>query len=124
MKDGHRSPDPTIPNYVGVVSRESILILLNHAALHRTDVKAADIRCAYLQSPTSENHYIICGPEFGLANVGQRAVIKRSLYGGKSNGSDFWNHLRSCMYHLSFKSSKADPDLWMRRSVCVDGITP
>ena len=124
MKDGHRSPDPTIPNYVGVVSRESILILLNHAALHQTDVKSADIRCAYLQTPTSEKHYIICGLEFGLENVGKRAVIKRAFYGGKSAGSDFWHHICSCMYHLSFKSSKAEPDIWMRRSVRADGITP
>ena len=124
MKDGHRSLDPTIPNYAGVVSRESIRILLTHDNLHWTDVKAADIHCAHLQAPTSEKHYIICGPGFGLDNVGKRAVIKRALYVGKSAGSDIWHHLRSCMYHLSFKSSKAEPDIWMRRSVRADGITP
>ena len=104
VKDGHRSLDPTIPNYAGVVSRESIRILLTHDNLHWTDVKAADIHCAHLQAPTSEKHYIICGPGFGLDNVGKRAVIKRALYVGKSAGSDIWHHLRSCMYHLSFKS--------------------
>ena len=51
-KYGHRSPEPTIPNYAGVVSRESIRILLTRDALHRTDVRAADIRCAYLRAPT------------------------------------------------------------------------
>ena len=51
-------------------------------------------------------------------------MIKRAFYGGKSAGSDIWHHLRSCMYHLSFKSSKAYPDAWMRRYVRADGITP
>ena len=86
VKDGHRTPDPDSSSYAGVVSRESIRILLTHAALHETDVMAADIRNAYLQAPTSEKHYVICGPEFGLEHVGKRALITRALYGGKAAG--------------------------------------
>ena len=89
MKDGHRTQDPEFSNYAGVVSRESIKILLTHAALHGTPVMTAGIRNAYLQAPTSENHYIICGPEFGLENAGKRALITRALYGGKCAGRDF-----------------------------------
>ena len=33
VKDGHRTPDPDSSSYVGMVSRESIRILLTHAAL-------------------------------------------------------------------------------------------
>ena len=47
VKDGHRTPDPETSKYAGVVSRESIRILLTHAALHGTPVMAADIRNAY-----------------------------------------------------------------------------
>ena len=43
----------------------------------------ADIRNAYLQSPTSQKHYIICGPEFGMENVGKVAIMHRPVYGGK-----------------------------------------
>ena len=75
IKDEYRTPDPKTSNYSGVVSRESIFILLTHAALHLTPVKAADIHSAYLQAPISEKHYILCGPEFGLENVGKRAKI-------------------------------------------------
>ena len=32
VKDGHRIPDPKSSNYAGIVSRESIRILLTHAA--------------------------------------------------------------------------------------------
>ena len=123
VKDGHRTPDPESSSYAGVVSRESIRILLTHAALHGVPVMAADVRNAYLQAPTSEKHYIICGPEFGIEHVGKKAVITQALYGGKCAGRDFWHHLRSCMKFLGFESSRADPDVWMRESVREDGFT-
>jgi len=121
VKDGHRTPDPETSSYAGVVSRESIRILLTYAALLGLDVWAADIRNAYLQAPTSEKHYIICGEEFGIENVGKRAIIERALYGGKCAGRDFWHHLRSCMKTLEFESSRADPDVWYRLAKRADG---
>ena len=77
------------------------------------EICAAGIRNAYLQAPSSQKDYIICGPEFGLENVGRYALIHRALYGGKAMGRDFRNHLRSCMEHLGFSSCPADPDVWM-----------
>ena len=123
VKDGHQTPDPESSSYAGVASRESIRILLTHATLHETDVMAADIRNAYLQAPTSEKHYVICRPEFGLEHVGKRALITRALYGCKAADRDFWHHLRSCMKHIGFELSKAYPDVWIRKSVRKDGIT-
>ena len=49
------------------------------------------------------------------------ALIRRALYGGKSAGKDFWEHLRSCMEFLGFISCKADPDVWMRPATKADG---
>ena len=123
VKDGHRTPDSTTSSYAGVVSKESIRIALTYAALHNIDVFAADIRNAYLQAPSSEKHYVICGPEFGIENQGKVALIKRALYGGKVAGRDFWHHLRSCMEYLGFKSSLADPDVWFREAKREDGTT-
>lgn len=68
VKDGHRTPDPLTSGYAGVVSRESVQIALTYAALNGLDVWAAYIQNACLQAPTSEKHYVICGPEFGLEN--------------------------------------------------------
>jgi len=79
-------------------------------------VLGADIRNAYLQAPSSEKHFIICGPEFGIENEGRVALIHRALYGGKVAGRDFWHHLRDCMGQLGFTSSRADPDVWHRLS--------
>ena len=115
--DGHKTEDPIISTYAGVVNRESIRIVLTYAALNGLDVCAADIQNAYLQAPSSQRHYIICGPEFGLENEGKVATIVRALYGGKTTGRDFRNHLRECMKHLGFTSCPADPDVWMRPAV-------
>jgi hypothetical protein len=116
VKHGHKTPDPETCSYAGVVSRESVRIALTYAAMHGLDVFAGDIRNAYLQAPTSEKHYIICGPEFGLENEGRVALIKRALYGGKVAGRDFWYHLRSAMEEMGFAPSKGDPDVWMRKA--------
>ena len=78
------------------------------------DICAADIQNTYIQAPTSEKYYVIYGPEFG-ENEGKKALIRRALYGGKSEGRDYWLHLRSCMEFLGFNPCKADPDIWMRK---------
>jgi hypothetical protein len=112
--DGHKTPNPIGSTYAGVVSHESVYISLTYAALNDLDVMAADIRNAYLQAPSSQKDYIVCGPEFGLENKGKTALVTRALYGGKSAGKDFRNHLWSCMQHLNFKLCLTDPDVWMR----------
>ena len=94
--------------------QESVCITFTYAALNGLYVCAADIRNAYLQAPSSQKDYTVCGPEFGIENIGKNALIHRALYGDKSAGKDFRNHLRSCMRHLNFVSCPADPDVWMR----------
>ena len=93
VKDGHKTPDSTTSSFAGVVSRESIRIGLTYAALLGLLVIGGDIQNAYLQAPSSEKHFIVCGPEFGTENVGRVALICRALYGGKVAGRDLWHHL-------------------------------
>ena len=121
--DGHKTLDPIGSTYAGVVSRESVCIALTYAALNDLDVFAADIWNAYLQAPSLEKDYIICGPEFGVENIGRMALIHRALYGGKAAGRNFRNHLRSCMELLNFTSCLADPDMWMRPVIKSNGNT-
>jgi hypothetical protein len=78
VKDGHKTPTPIESNYAGVVSHESMRITLTYAALNGIDVMAADIKNAYLQTPLSEKHYVICGAEFGLENAGKVTLIHRA----------------------------------------------
>jgi hypothetical protein len=119
--DGHKTPDIVGSTYAGVVSRESVRIAFTYAALNGLKVCAADIRNAYLQAPSSQKDYVICGPEFGLENVGKPALIHRALYGGKLAGRDFRNHLRACMYQIGYKPCLADPDVWSRPAKQPDG---
>ena len=121
VKDGHKTLEPELSTFAGVVSRESVRIALTYAALNDIAVTTCDIRNAYLQAPSSERHYVICGAEFGLEHVGRLALIRRALYGGKSSGADFWRHLRTYMDHLGFKSCKGDCDVWMREAKKDDG---
>ena len=60
VKDVHRTNDPTTSAYVGIVSRESVRVTLNYAALTSLEVMTADIQNTYLQAPLSEKYYIIC----------------------------------------------------------------
>lgn len=120
VKDGHRTAAPESSSYAGVVSRESIRIALTYAALHGLPVVAADIRNAYLSAPSSEKHFIICGPEFG-EHEGCVALIRRALYGGKAAGRDYWHYLRKIMHNdFGFQSSRGDPDVWFREARRAD----
>ena len=121
--DGHKTLDPVGSTYAGIVSRESVHIALTYAALNDLDGFAADIQNAYLQAPSSQKDYIICGPEFGVENIRQMALIHRALYGGKAAGRDFRNHLCLCMEFLNFKSCLADPNVWMRPAIKSNGNT-
>ena len=69
--DGHKCSNPEGSTCAGVVSRDSVRIALTHAALNDLDVCAADIRNACLQAPSSQKNCLMCGPEFGIENIGK-----------------------------------------------------
>ena len=89
MKDGHRTPDPERSTFASVISRDRVQIELTYAALNEIHVYTADIQNAYLQAPSSEKHYIICGDEFGIEYTGKFALIRRVLNIYKSSGAAF-----------------------------------
>ena len=122
VANGVKTPDLKSTNYAGVVSRETVCIAFTYAALNGLDVMSSDILNAYLQARISEKYYAICELEFGPDLEGCKAHIVRALYGCKSAGRDFRNHLGSCMEMLGYDSCLADPDLWMREAVHSDGL--
>jgi len=78
--DGHKTPNSIVSTYAGVVSRDSIRIAFTYAAMNGLDVFAADIRNVYLQAPSSQKDYILCGPEFGIENIGKMAQTTMNTY--------------------------------------------
>ena len=117
----HRKDPPKESVYSSVVSRESVRLAFLVAALNDLDILAGDIQNAYLNAPTNEKVYIICGKEFG-SNSGRPALIVKALYGLKSSGSRFRDHLAASLRDIGFKSCLADPDVWMRKGTKPDGF--
>jgi hypothetical protein len=113
---GHTTDAPPVLTCSSVVSRESVRIALTVAALNALQVKSSDIENAYLTAPVSEKIWTVLGPEFG-EDAGKKALIVRSLYGLKSSGASFRNHLADCMRHLGWQSCLADPDVWIKSEV-------
>jgi hypothetical protein len=116
---GHTTDTPHAVTYTSVVSRESVRIALNLAALNDLDVKMADIENTYLTAPITEKVWTVLGPEFG-DDAGKRALIVRTLYGLKSAGAAFRNHLAECMKHLGWHPCRAYRDLWMKAETRPD----
>ena len=86
--------------YASVVSRESVNIALTLAALNNLQVKTSNIM-AYLTAPAVKKIWCMFGPKWGN-NAGKKAIIVRALYGLKSAGATFCNHLADCMRTLEY----------------------
>jgi hypothetical protein len=115
----HTTDTPHAMAYASVVSRESVSISLTLAALNHLDVNMADIENAYLTEPITEKVWTVLGPEFG-DDAGKRALIVRALYGLKSSGAAFRNHLAECMKHLGWHPCRDDRELWMKAETRPD----
>jgi hypothetical protein len=113
VADGHTTGTPYVMTYSSVVSRESVRVALTLAALNDLNVKIADIENVYLMAPITEKVWTVIGPEFG-DDIEKRALIVRALYGLKSAGASFRNHLDECMMHLGWNPSHAYRELWIK----------
>ena len=67
---------------------------------------------AFVQAPTTEKYFIVHWYGFVNENGGEQAIVTHVLYGMKSSGQDFRNHLRDCMDNMGYQSYLAGPDLW------------
>jgi hypothetical protein len=107
---GHMTDASATTTFASVVSRETVQIALTLAGLNNLQVKVSDIENAYITAPCSEKIWSVLGPEFG-SDAGKIAIVVRALYGLKSAGASFRNHLADCMKHLGFAPCLANPDL-------------
>ena len=83
---------PPTKTYASIVSCETLRLALTIDAMNGLQVKAADIMNEYVTAPITEMIWTVLGPVFG-AGAGNKAVIVRALYGLKSSGATFRNHL-------------------------------
>ena len=95
-------------------------IVLTLAALNDLDILVADVEHAYLTAPCREKCYLKAGQEFGKLE-GQILIVRKALYGLKSSGAAFRAYLAEYLDKLGYRSSLADPDVWMREQTKPDG---
>ena len=120
VADGHRVETPASITYSTVVSRDSVRILLMIAAFNGLDIQGCDVQNAFLSADNLEKHWIRAGPEFG-AEQGKVFIVVRALYGLKSASAAFRSFMAKRLDEIGFKSSHADPDVWLRPAVKPDG---
>jgi len=118
---GHMTDPPIESVYSSVVTRESVRIMFLIAALNDLDILGADVQNAYINVRTKEKVYTTAAPEFG-SNAGRPAIIVCALYGLKSSGARWRDHLAAILKESGFKNSKADPDVWMRKAQKRNGF--
>ena len=118
----HTTETPSTLTYSSVVSTDSVRIILLVAALNGLNIMACDIQNAYLMAGCHEKIWTIAGPEFGLEK-GTPIIIRKALYGLKSSRAVFQAHLAETLHNISFRSSKADPYIWLRPAVKPNGQT-
>ena len=87
---------PAVVTYASVVLRDTVRIALTIAALNDLEIKARNVMNTFLTSPCSEKILTTLGPEFG-GDVRKKAIILQALYGLKSAGASFGNHIADCM---------------------------
>ena len=120
VADGHRVETPASVTYSTVVSRDSVRILLLIAALNGLELMGCDVQNAFLSADNLEKHWMKAGPEFG-PEQGKIFIVRRALYGLKSASAAFRAFMAKRLDEVGFKSSIADPDVWMRPAVKPDG---
>jgi hypothetical protein len=81
------------------------------------EILSADVQNAYLNAPTKKKIYTTAGPEFGQGKEGRPVMIVRALYGLRSSGARWHDHLAATLWEAGFKACKADADEWMRPAV-------
>ena len=117
---GHTTEAPASMTYSSVVSRDSVRLAFLIAALNDVDIMSVDLENAFIQAPCREKIWFEGGLECG-EDYGKVCVVVRSLYGLKSAGAAFRSSLAQALQDLGYLSTKADPDVWIRKAVRDDG---
>ena len=115
---------PAQCSYASVVSRDSVRIGFLLAALNDLDILVGDIGNAYLNAPCKEKVHvtILYDLLFGPEHKNKTAVIVRALYGLKSAGNSWRQHLSQRLREeLHYFPCQADPDVYMKESVKANG---
>ena len=79
-----------------------------------------DVQNAFLNAKNKERHWIRAGPEFGHKQ-GKVFIVVRALYGLKSASASFRSFMAAKLDDAGFKSTYADPDVWIKPATRPNG---
>ena len=96
--------------FLGVVSIDSVRLILFLGQLNALQACAADCGNAFLHGMTHEKYYIIASPEFGELQ-GRILLIVRSLYGLKTRAARWHEFFVRDPKEDGLFPTKADPDI-------------
>ena len=96
-------------------------IALTIAALNGLKFLACDIQNAFLTVKCREKCYSRSGPELGL-DRGKLMLITRALYRLKTSSASFRSYLEETLYEMGYTTTKADPNVCLRKAVKADGF--
>ena len=94
-------------------------IALTLAALNDLPVKVAEIHNTYITAPVTKKIWKVLDHEF-VEDAGRKSIVVCDLYGLKSKGSAFRNHLSECINHFGFLLCPSDLDLLMKHMEKTD----
>ena len=109
---GHTTEAPSSIIYSTVVSMDSVWIAFMIAVLNGLDIMSCDLDNAYLNATNREKIWFEGGIECGEYK-GKVLVVMRALYELKYAGSAWRAALAEALVQLGFKSTRADPDVWI-----------
>ena len=112
---GHVVESNMWESYSSVVQQRSIRLLETIALNEGLSFVTGDISNAFVQADTKEKIYTIAGPEFG-ERQGCMVIIKKALYGLATSARQWNIRLGDTIRELGFVPTRADPDLWIKRS--------
>ena len=117
---GHLTDPLKESTYSSVVSRDSVRLFFLLAALNDVEVLTCDVQNAYINAGTKEKVWFRAGAEMG-SDKDKVVVIIRALYGLKSSGARWREHMAQTLRNAGFSSCKADPDIWLQPAIKADG---
>jgi hypothetical protein len=117
---GHTMKAPSSITYSSVVSRDSVQLAFLIASLHNVDILSCNLENAYLNAKCREKIWFEGGIECGN-DAGKVCIVVHVLYGLKSSGTSWRSTLASLLSDLGYTSTKANPNVWIRKAVRPDG---
>jgi hypothetical protein len=106
--------------YSSVIENLSVRLLFLAAAHQGLGIMTGDIGNAFPTAPCAEKVWSKCGPEFG-DQEGAIVTLQRALYGLKTASRSFHEFFGDTLRRMGFTPTRADQDLWYRKSDDHDG---